>query len=67
MVAKAIKIYGLKQPYDIFTPTIDFEINAKIEDQSRKLLNKTVFLELSIEEQFNYKEEISIIFINEIA
>lgn len=67
IVAKAIKVYGLKQPYDIFSPTIDFEINAKIEDQSRKLLSKTAFLELSIEEQFNYKEEISIIFINEIA
>lgn len=43
IVAKAIKIYGLKQPYDIFSPTIDLEINVKIEDQSRKLLSKTAF------------------------
>lgn len=67
IVTKAINVYGLEQPYGIFSSTLDFEVNATIEDQSRKLLNKTVFLELSIEEQFNYKEEISIIFINEIA
>lgn len=67
IIKRAIDIYGLKPVYDMYAPSINFTIDTITEEGSRKLISKKAVLNLMIEDQLNYKEEISIVFNNEIA
>lgn len=67
IIEKAVDIYGLKPVHDMYAPLIEFEIDTVTEEETRKLISKKAVLDLIIEDQLNYKEEISIVFNNEIA
>ena len=66
-IEKATDVYRLKPVKDIYSPTIDFTVDIITEEGSRKLISKKAVLDLVIEDQLNYKEEINIIFSDEIA
>lgn len=67
MIQKATDTYKLKPVEDIYSPTIDFKVDIITEEGTRKLISKKAVLDLVIEDKLNYKEEINIIFNDEIA
>jgi hypothetical protein len=67
IIETATAVYGLKPVYDMYSPRIEVKIDIITDNTSRRLKSKTAFVELVIEDQFSYSEEISIILSDETA
>lgn len=66
-VEHAVRSYNLKPVYDVYAPTVQLDIDTITDDATRMLISKKAVLNLVIEDQLKYKEEISIIFNDEIT
>lgn len=66
-IEDAVALYNLKTVYDLYSPTIQLDIHTVIDDASRMLISKNAVLDLIIEDQLKYKEEINIVFNDEIT
>jgi len=66
LIEKVKDAYDLQQPYDSYSSQLEFEITTTTGSSSRELRSKRATISFTIEQQFSYKEDISIIINNEI-